>query len=315
MKSMHKEDLIDKKQIEHAKTEKFVLERNECPFLVSLEFAFQTPEKIFFVMEFKQGGELYHHLKNSRRFDEERAKFYAAEVVIALEYLHQIDVVYRDLKPENVLMDEQGHICLTDFGLSKTMKDEEKSTSIAGTPDYLAPEVLSKAGHGKQVDWWTLGVFIYELIMGLPPFHDRDRRMNQIISNIMHKEVHFSTKVEVSEDAQDIIKMLLKKDPEERLGKNGAKEIKEHKWFSNINWEELAAKKIVPPFVPEISDDYDVGNFDKKYIKEDAYDSYVGETNQSLLKKYEGQFQTFTFNPQAKNLRNTSPTNTSNTSN
>ncbi len=155
-----------------------------------------------------------------------RAKFYAAEVVLALEYLHKIDVVYRDLKPENVLMDEHGHICLTDFGLSKTMKDEEKSTSIAGTPDYLgkkcllrtfevkshvAPEVLNKSGHGKTVDWWTLGIFIYELIVGIPPFYDRDRRMNQIISNIMDKEVQFNGKVEVSEDAQDLIKLVFVK--------------------------------------------------------------------------------------------------------
>lgn len=137
IKAMHKDEIIDKDQVEHTKTEKYVLQQSSSPFVVSLEFAFQTPEKLFFVMKFMRGGELFQHLRHSKRFDEKRAKFYAAQILLALEHLHSMDVVYRDLKPENILMDENGHVCLADFGMSKILKKGQKTKSFVGTPEYL----------------------------------------------------------------------------------------------------------------------------------------------------------------------------------
>jgi serum/glucocorticoid-regulated kinase 2 len=137
LKSMHKEDIIDKDQIEHTKTERYVLEKSRCPFVVGLEFAFQTPDKVFFGMNFMRGGELFQHLKVCKRFDEERAKFYVAEIILALDHLHALNVIYRDLKPENILLDDEGHICLTDFGMSKIVKQGDLTYSFVGTPEYL----------------------------------------------------------------------------------------------------------------------------------------------------------------------------------
>lgn len=137
MKSLQKGYLIAKDQIEHTKAERYILERSQSPFLVNLEYAFQTPDKIFFVMKFMVGGELFSHLRKARRFDEKRAKFYAAEILLGLEYLHKLGILYRDLKPENILMDEEGHVCLTDFGTAKLLEEDQVATSIVGTPEYL----------------------------------------------------------------------------------------------------------------------------------------------------------------------------------
>jgi len=131
------------------------------PFLVNLEFAFQTPDKIFFVIQFLRGGELFQHLRNVRRFSEDRARFYSAEIILALDYLHAKDIIYRDLKPENILLDDEGHICLTDFGLAKYVGNGTKANTFVGTPEYLAPEIITGIGHSKPADWWSLGILLY----------------------------------------------------------------------------------------------------------------------------------------------------------
>jgi serum/glucocorticoid-regulated kinase 2 len=297
LKSMHKEDIIDKDQIEHTKTERFVLEKSKSPFLVSLEYAFQTPSKVFFVMKFMKGGELFQHLKIAKRFEEERAKFYVAEILLALEYLHNLGVIYRDLKPENVLIDDDGHICLTDFGMAKQLRKGELTYSFVGTPEYLAPEIVRGEGHGQPADWWALGILAYEMMVGLPPFYNRDRNTEKMFAAIQSKDVAFSSKVTLSADAKDFILQLLKKTPEDRLGFKGSDEIKRHKWFGNIDWKLLNERKVNPPFKPKITGDYDVDNFDAEFTREEAYNSVMPNANMNLVNKYQKEFQDFTYAP------------------
>jgi serum/glucocorticoid-regulated kinase 2 len=296
IKSMHKEDIIDKDHIEHTRCERYVLEKSQSPFLVSLEFAFQTPEKLFFVMKFMRGGELFIHLKRNKRFDEERTKFYAAEIILGLEYLHNMGVIYRDLKPENILMDEEGHICLTDFGMSKRLKSGQLTHSFVGTPDYLSPEMVRGEGHGYAADWWALGILVFEMLVGLPPFYNKDHNTQKMFNAIREKNPNFTAKVNVPEDAKDFIKQLLQKNPKERLGNKGADEVKKHKWFANIDWDLLAEKKVTPPFKPTLTGEYDVDNFDQEYTKEDPCGSTIG-TNMGLVNKYQKEFNDFTYIP------------------
>jgi len=295
LKSMHKEDIIDKDQIEHTKTERFVLEKSKSSFLVSLEYAFQTPSKVFFVMKFMKGGELFQHLKVAKRFEEERAKFYVAEILLGLEYLHNLGVIYRDLKPENVLMDEDGHICITDFGMAKQLKKGELTYSFVGTPEYLAPEIVRGEGHGQPADWWALGILAYEMLVGLPPFYNRERNTEKMFAAIQSKEVTFSAKVTLSADAKDFILRLLKKNADERLGFRGSEEIKKHKWFENIDWKLLSEKKVNPPFKPKVTGEYDVDNFDTEFTREEAYNSVMPNANMNLVNKYQQEFQDFTY--------------------
>lgn len=296
IKSMHKEDIIDKDHIEHTRCERYVLEKSQSPFLVSLEFAFQTPEKLFFVMKFMRGGELFIHLKRNKRFDEERTRFYAAEIILGLEYLHNMGVVYRDLKPENILMDEHGHVCLTDFGMSKRLKLGQLTHSFVGTPDYLSPEMVRGEGHGHSADWWALGVIIYEMLVGLPPFYNKDHNTQKMFNSIREKNVSFSSKVTVSEECKDFVKQLLQKNSKERLGSKGADEVKKHKWFANIDWDLLSEKKVEPPFKPQFSGELDVDNFDQEYTREDPCSSTIG-TNMGLVNKYQTEFNDFTYIP------------------
>jgi len=304
LKSMHKEDIIDKDQIEHTKTERYVLEKSRCPFVVGLEFAFQTPDKVFFGMNFMRGGELFQHLKVCKRFDEERAKFYVAEIILALDHLHCLNVIYRDLKPENILLDDEGHICLTDFGMSKIVKQGDLTYSFVGTPEYLAPEIIKEEGHTMPADWWALGIFTFEMLLGLPPFYNREQNTQKMFTAIKEKEVTFPSKVTLTDAAKDFILQLLKKNPSERLGTNGVEEIKNHRWFSDLDWELLAQKKVPAPFKPKISGDYDVDNFDTEFTKEDAYNSVVPDTNMNLVNKYQKEFKDFTYVPKNELLNN-----------
>jgi serum/glucocorticoid-regulated kinase 2 len=180
--------------VTHTLAERTVLARVDCPFIVRLKFSFQNPEKLYLGLAFVNGGELFHHLQREGRFNEERSRFYAAELLSALEHLHQFNVIYRDLKPENILLDYTGHIALCDFGLCKLNMAESDTTNSAlpfrplfqlvsvrraafcGTPEYLAPELLLGHGYTKTVDWWTLGVLLYEMMTGLPPFYDENVR-------------------------------------------------------------------------------------------------------------------------------------------
>ena len=243
LKSLRKDEIIDKEQIEHTKTEKMILEHVNHPYLVNLVYAFQTPEKIFFVMQFMRGGELFQHLRNSKRFEESRAKFYAGQILLALGHLHSKDIVYRDLKPENILMDDSGNVCLTDFGMAKIIRKNESSMSFCGTPEYLAPEIITGEGHNKAADWWSYGILVFEMLYGLPPFYNTNQ--NLMFQLIRDSDVKFPSKPETSEDVKDLIMKLLNKDQKKRLGnKDDSNEIMSHNWFKDIKWTSMEKKEV-----------------------------------------------------------------------
>lgn len=171
MKSLRKDVMLDYEQIESTLLEKKILLEANHPFLVGMQYVFQTETKIFFVMKFVRGGELFLHLRKARNFEEKKAKFYSIIVAIALGHLHKKKIIYRDLKPENILLEEDGYISLTDFGLAKVLEQNEQAYSFCGTPEYLAPEILKESGHSFPVDWWALGILTYEMIVGFPPFY------------------------------------------------------------------------------------------------------------------------------------------------
>lgn len=176
IKMLKKSYLKKRKQEDHTKTERYVLEEIKHPFIVQLKYAFQNKEKLYFGLEYCPGGELFYHLQKVGEFDEDVTRFYAAQLVLILGYLHEHDIIYRDMKPENVLLCDDGYIKLADFGLSKSeIVGDKDAKSFCGTPEYLAPEILKKKGYGKSIDWWMLGSIIYELLAGLPPFYLKDR--------------------------------------------------------------------------------------------------------------------------------------------
>jgi len=207
MKELRKDVLIDTDQIENTRIEKEIMKNANHPFLINLEYVFQTPGKIFFVMKFMQGGELYTLLSKEKRFSESRAKFYAAQIILALAHLHKSKIIYRDLKPENILLDDDGYICLADFGLARFLEEDKKAMSFCGTPEYMAPEIIIGEGHNRSADWWSLGVLLYEMMVGVPPFyHQNQHTMYQYITS---RAVIFPDpikhKITVSEPAKDII--------------------------------------------------------------------------------------------------------------
>ena len=251
--------------MEHTKTERNVLGYVNHPFIVGLKMAFQSRDKLYFVLDYCAGGELFFHLSKVGKFSESRAAFYAAEIVLALEYIHQLDIVYRDLKPENVLLDARGHVRLTDFGLSKEgiSCSSSGANSFCGTPEYLAPEILNRQGHGNAVDWWSLGALLFEMLTGLPPFYCRDReRLFQKI-----RQGHLEYPKSLSHRATDLLKGLLTKDPTKRLGsgEKDAKPIKNHVFFSGIGWQKLASGETPPPWDPKINNSLDTSQFDEEF--------------------------------------------------
>ncbi len=174
----NKHDVVCKRQVERTKIERRVLGYVDHPFLMKLQYAFQTGRKLYLVLDYCPGGELFFHLSRFKRFPESVVRFYSAELVLALQHLHDSGIIYRDIKPENILLDRDGHLKLGDFGLAKDGINQATSgaQSVCGTPEYMAPEVISKAGHGTAVDWWGLGMLMYEMLTGLPPWYTKDRQ-------------------------------------------------------------------------------------------------------------------------------------------
>lgn len=291
MKVLKKEQLVKRKQVAHTKTERKVLESIDHPFIVSLRFAFQTDAKLYMILDYFTGGELFFHLKNHGRFPEERAKFYAAEITLALECLHNNAIVYRDLKPENVLLDNEGHIRLTDFGLSKDCVGNKQLThTFCGTPEYLAPEVIHGAGYGHAVDWWSLGTLLYEMLTGLPPFFDSN--MNRMYELIVRAPLKFPSYL--SQEAREVLALLLERTPKKRLGsgEGDATEIKTHHFFSNIDFDKMMLKELQPPFQPTITEGaVDVTNVDDEFKNEMPKDTPVAPS--TLRSKV--NFPDFTF--------------------
>ncbi|KAJ5474373.1 AGC-kinaseC-terminal [Penicillium sp. IBT 31633x] len=274
LKTIRKAHIISRSEVTHTLAERSVLAQINNPFIVPLKFSFQSPEKLYFVLAFVNGGELFHHLQREQRFDINRARFYTAELLCALECLHGFKVIYRDLKPENILLDYTGHIALCDFGLCKLdMKDEDRTNTFCGTPEYLAPELLLGNGYTKTVDWWTLGVLLYEMLTGLPPFYDENT--NEMYRKILQEPLTFPSSDIVPPAARDLLTRLLDRDPVRRLGANGAAEIKSHHFFANIDWRKLLQRKYEPSFRPNVVDARDTENFDREFTSEAPQDSYV----------------------------------------
>ncbi|XP_051502762.1 ribosomal protein S6 kinase alpha-5-like isoform X1 [Myxocyprinus asiaticus] len=275
MKVLKKATIVQKaKTAEHTRTERQVLEHvRQSPFLVTLHYAFQTDTKLHLILDYVNGGELFTHLVQRVRFKEQEVTLYSGEIVLALEHLHKLGVVYRDLKLENILLDSTGHIVLTDFGLSKEFHEVERAYSICGTIEYMAPEIVAggESGHDKAVDWWSMGVLMYELLTGGSPFTvDGDENSHSdIAERIMKKDPPFPK--DMGPLAKDIVQQLLIKDPKKRLGSgpSGAQDVKSHPFYQKMNWEDLAAKKVPAPFKPVIRDELDVSNFAEEFTEMD----------------------------------------------
>ncbi|KAJ2554141.1 Serine/threonine-protein kinase Sgk2, partial [Coemansia sp. RSA 1933] len=300
-------------EIRRVMSERKVLERTvKHPFLVGLQCAFQTKEKLFFCLDYVNGGELFFHLQRERRFGENRARFYAAEITSALAYLHGMDVVYRDLKPENCLLDADGHVKIVDFGLAKevgpvvwrtegsalySVEEGGKTGTFCGTPEYLAPEVLLRQRYGKEVDWYCLGAVLYEMLTGLPPFYDQDS--STMYHRILNEEFRFPTALPspapsngtlhpgsgnvannvIGRYAQDFVFQLMQRDPKSRLGNGvfGTENVKRHLFFYGIDWGKIYRQEYAPPFVPKVSSIFDLSNIDPEFCSEPIPESILAE--------------------------------------
>jgi len=280
MKMLRKENIVRRNQVEHTKTERNVLEAVSHPFIVSLHYAFQTPKKLYFILEYCPGGELFYHISRAGRFSEGRGRFYASEILLAIEYLHRLNIIYRDLKPENILLDAHGHVKITDFGLSKEgIEDNYSAKSMCGTPEYLAPEILDKRGHGKAVDWYSLGALTYEMLTGLPPFYTRDRE--KLFERIRSGKLAYPSYM--TEVAKELLKALLRGNPADRLGGGSCdgEEVKAHAFFRGLDWIAVQQRRITPPFHPRVSRVGDVKYFEKEFVELPAVNSEVYDGGQA----------------------------------
>jgi len=223
-------------------TERRILENIRHPFIVKMDYAFQSDSKLFFVLEYCPGGELFFYLSQIGRFKEDAARFYASNILLALHHLHSQNILYRDLKPENVLVSHDGYVKIADFGLSKeNIYGHNDAKSICGTAEYLAPEILLNQGHGKASDWWSFGGIIYEMLCGEPPFYSKNKE--KLFRNIKYSEPKLDFPF-LSENARDICGKLLEKSPTSRLGSGptDAEEIMAHPWFACINWNAITKR-------------------------------------------------------------------------
>lgn len=262
LKIMKKLEVVRLKQVEHIRNEKEILMGINHPFLVTLYAVAQDKRNLYMLLEFIIGGELFTHLRKAGKFPNEHGRFYAAQITMGLQYLHeecgQGCIVYRDLKPENILIDKVGYIKVTDFGFAKRIED--RTWTLCGTPEYLAPEIIQSKGHGKAVDWWAVGVLVYEMLAGYPPFYDENPF--GIYQLILAGKIEFPRFVETH--ARDLVRKLLTADRAKRLGnlKAGGDDVRKHKWFRGLAFDSLFQKEIAAPFVPETAGEGDTCQFE-----------------------------------------------------
>ena len=278
IKKIKKELLAKKNQIIHVRNEQLFMSKVKSPWIVELKASFQEDDFLYLVMEFLPGGDFMNLLIEKDKLTEAEAKFYIAELILAVESIHKLDCIHRDIKPDNILIDKNGHIKLSDFGLAKvsdklyeqnTVKDtnfnpkkltHKKLYSCVGTAYYVAPEVLNKKGYGKEIDWWSVGVIFFEMLVGYAPFCAQDTQ--EVCFKILNYDKYLQVPSEIilSDEALDLIKKMIN-DPGKRLGKNGSDEIKAHPFFKGIDWENIR-DTMKPPFIPEIQNDYDTKYFE-----------------------------------------------------
>ncbi|KAJ1805565.1 Serine/threonine kinase [Coemansia sp. RSA 2523] len=270
IKVLKKEFIVENDEFDSTRSEKRVLliaNQDRHPFLVGLHSCFQTSNHIFFVMEYISGGDLMMHVQKKGSFGERQAKFFACEILLGLAYFHKAGIIYRDLKLDNILLDNEGHVKIADYGLCKeNMGYGQTTITFCGTPEFMAPEIVLEQRYGRAVDWWAFGVLIYEMILGTSPFHGEDE--NEIFDSILEDEILYP--VRMSRDSVFICQALLEKDPSKRLGSgpNDAEDIMKHSFFAGVNWDDVLNKKISPLYVPEIRGRFDVSNFDPEFTTE-----------------------------------------------
>ena len=333
IKKMKKEEMHKKNQVLHVRAERDVLSEAKNQWIVELKFSFQDQKFLYLGMEYLPGGDLMTLLMARDILPEEDAKFYAAEMVLAIESVHEMGCIHRDLKPDNVLIGKDGHIKLSDFGLSKKLdvlldknnkfisnqdnkifnnnntnlsyaeqfrifknmkskKRREKAFSTVGTPDYIAPEVFKQKGYGQEIDWWSLGVIMFEMMIGYPPFYsDSSTETCKKIIN-WESNLEIRSEANISKEAIDILKKLIN-DPEKRLGRNGAEEVKQHPFFKNVDWKHVK-ETMIPPFIPELKNIFDTKYFDEYEETEPFYP--INKDKSNKYQKKDMCFVDFTYN-------------------
>jgi protein kinase A len=282
MKILKKNDIIKQKQVDHVYSEYTILSKLKHPFIVQLiGVNFEDPKYIYFILEYIQGGELFTLLRSNVTFPVPQTKFYIAHIITVFEYLHSKNIIYRDLKPENILINKNGYLKLTDFGFAKQLDSEKAKTyTLCGTPEYLAPEIILNKGHGKAVDWWTLGILLFEMLVGIDPFSD-DEPM-KTYQKILKGKINFPK--EIDKDAKSLIKHLLVQDTTKRYGclKNGVKDILNHRFFDGFDWKNFVYLSMEAPYIPQIKNDEDTSNFEK-YPESDLESSTVDKKNDPFI--------------------------------
>lgn len=288
MKVVRKDKIVEKNHAEYMKAERDILTKIDHPYIVQLRYSFQTKYRLYLVLDFVNGGHLFFQLYHQGLFREDLARIYAAEIVSAVSHLHANGIMHRDLKPENILLDVDGHALLTDFGLAKEFDENARSNSLCGTVEYMAPEIILGKGHDKAADWWSVGILLFEMLTGKPPFHggNREKIQKKIVKD------KFKLPAYLTSEAHCLLKGLLQKDPSKRLGNGlkGSDELKQHKWFKPINWKKLDAREIQPSFRPEVDGNQCIANFDKCWTDMPLLDSPASSPNASA-----NLFQGFTY--------------------
>uniref|UniRef100_A0A0E0KDC7 non-specific serine/threonine protein kinase n=1 Tax=Oryza punctata TaxID=4537 RepID=A0A0E0KDC7_ORYPU len=273
MKVMRKDKILEKNHAEYMKAERDILTKVDHPFVVQLRYSFQTKYRLYLVLDFINGGHLFFQLYQQGLFREELARVYTAEIVSAVAHLHANGIMHRDLKPENILLDADGHAMLTDFGLAKEFDENTRSNSMCGTVEYMAPEIVQGRGHDKAADWWSVGILLFEMLTGKPPFvgGNRDKVQQKIVKEKIKLPAYLSSEV------HSLLKGLLHKEAGRRLGcgPGGSNEIKNHKWFKSVNWKKLDSRQIQPSFRPNVAGKTCIANFDECWTSMPVLDSPV----------------------------------------
>lgn len=285
IKILKKSEVIRLKQVEHVKAEKQILCMIEHPFIVNLLTTFQDEKRLFMLLEYVNGGELFSFLRKEGRLPNDHARFYAGEIILAFAYIHSMHMVYRDLKPENLLIDCEGHIKITDFGFAKIVED--RTWTLCGTPEYLAPEIIQSKGHGKGVDWWALGILMFEMLAGYPPFYDENPF--GIYQKVLAGRIDFPRHFDVK--AKDLIKRLLTHDRAKRFGclKHGAEDLKKHKWYKGIDWDQMLNRGIAAPFVPNVKAADDTSMFDRYPESTEGSAPTIAAKDQALFEGFSAE--------------------------